>query len=215
MADNTTVDLGATEAPENKEKVFIKPGFRKLTIKEFVYEKEEDGKTPLILMKCTHKDTDGNEIEFTENLYISGKLNKKNQMSSIIRLQELSKGLTGDTMKIKPDIYTYTKKEQNGSSETYSIPNPAQLCEYLNKKCAGKTAIFKIGGEENEDGKVFSKLTYSGFLYYTDRKGDLCKYIAERDFTEAEFKFAVQKRKSEGAPAGTAAVADTKTLDEL
>lgn len=215
MADNATVDLGATEAPENKEKVFIKPGFRKLAVKEFVYEKEEDGKTPLIIMKCTHKDEDGNEVEFNENLYISGKLNKKGQMSSILRLQELSKGLTGDIMKIKPDIYSYTKKEQNGTSETYSIPNPAQLCDYLSKKCTGKTAIFKVGGEETEDGRIFSKLVYSGFLYYTDRTGALCKYIAERDFTESETKREVKKRNSEGAPTGTAAVADTKTLDEL
>ena len=86
----------------------------------------------------------------------------------------------------------------------------------MNKKCAGKTAIFKVGGEEDGDGKVYSKLSYSGFLYFTDRKGDLCKYTDDRDFTESEYKYNVQKRKTEaGAPAGNAGVVDTKTLDEL
>lgn len=208
-------DLGATEAPENKEKVFLTPGFRKLTVTEFVYEKEEDGKTPLIVMKAVHKDSNGNEIEFVENFYISGKLNKKGQMSSIIRLQELVKGITGDIMKITTDPYTYTKKEMNGTSETYTIPDPQQLLEFLNKKCTNKTAIFKIGGEENQDGRVYSKLVFSGFLYYTDSNQSLCKYIAERDFTEAETKREVKKRGSEGTPVGSSAVADTKTLDEL
>ena len=215
MANDQMVDLGATDAPENKEKVYLKPGYRKLKVVEFAYEKEEDGKTPLILMKCTTKDEDGNEIEFIENLYISGKLNKKNVMTSITRLQELCKGLTGDKMNVKCQPYTYTKKEQNGTSENYTIPNPVEICDFLNKKCAGKTAIFRIGGEENDEGKVFSKLTYSSFLYYTDRKGDLCRYKEERDFTEAEFKFNVKKRKTDSAPAGNAGVADTSTLDEL
>lgn len=211
----TEFDLGNTEAPENKEKVYIKPGFRKLTVKNFEYNKEEEGKTPLILMNCETTDKDGNIIEFTESLYISGKLNKNNVMSSIVRLQELFKGLTGNKMTIKPTAYSYTKKELNGTTTEFTIPNPAELCEYLNKKCAGKTDIFKVGGEETEEGKVFTKLTYSGFLYYTDRQGNLCKYKDERDFTESEYKYAVQKRKSEGAPMGSAAVADTKTLDEL
>ena len=103
----------------------------------------------------------------------------------------------------------------NGTSTEFTIPNPQELCDYLNKKCAGKTATFKIGGEENEDGKVFPKLTYSGFLYYTDRQGNLCKYKEERDFTESEFKYAVQKKKGEPAPASAGGIADTKTLDDL
>ena len=209
-------DLGQTEAPVNQEKVYIKAGYRKLTVNEFKYEKEEEGKTPLITMSCTTKDSDGNDLTFTENLYMSGKLNKQGVMSSVIRLQELYKGLTGDKITAKPSAYSYTKKEFGTNDLTdYVIPNPAQLCDLLNKKCTGKTAIFKIGGEQDEDGKVYTKLTYSGFLYYTDRSGNLCKYTTERDFTESEYKYAVQKRKSEGAPVGTAGVADTKTLDEL
>lgn len=207
-------DLGGTEAPENKEKVYLKPGFRKLQVVGFKYTKEEEGKTPLIIMECKGADEDGNVIEFSENFYLSGKLNKNSVMSSVIRLQELFKGLTGDKMNIKPSAYTYTKKEQNGSSETYTVPNPAEITEHLNKKCSGKTAIFKIGGEESEEGKVYTKLTYSGFLYYTDRKGDLCKYIAENDFSPSEYKYAVQKRKSD-APAHSGAIADTAALDDL
>ena len=208
-------DLGTTEAPVNKERVYIKPGFRKLTVKEFVYETEQAGKTPLISMDCVTTDSDGNELEFTEKLYMSGKLNKNNIMSSVVRLQELFKGLTGDKMTIKPSAYTYTKSESNGTSTEFTIPSPKELCDYLNKKCAGKTAIFKIGGEIAEDGVVYSKLSYSGFLYYTDRQGNLCKYKEERDFTESEYKYSVQKRKSEGAPVGSAGIADTKTLDDL
>ena len=211
----TEFDLGTTDAPDNREKVYIQPGFRKLTVKDFEYTKEEDGKTPLIIMNCTSTDKEGNEIQFSENLYISGKLNKNNVMSSVVRLQELFKGLTGDKMIIKPTAYTYNKKEMNGTSTEFTIPNPQELCDYLNKKCAGKTATFKIGGEENEDGKVFSKLTYSGFLYFTDRQGNLCKYKEERDFTESEFKYAVQKKKGEPAPALAGGIADTKTLDDL
>lgn len=208
-------NLGDLEAPDNREKVYITPGFRKLTVKGFEYTKEDEGKTPLIIMNCETTDKDGNTVEFAENLYISGKLNKNNVMSSVVRLQELFKGLTGDKMTIKPTAYTYTKKEINGTSTEFTIPSPAELCDYLNKKCSGKTAVFKIGGEKNEDGKVFSKLTYSGFLYFTDRQGNLCKYKDERDFTESEYKYAVQNKKSEGAPAGAAAIADTKTLDDL
>jgi hypothetical protein len=208
-------NLGELDAPENKEKVYIKPGFRKLTVKNFEYTKEDEGKTPLIIMNCTGTDVDGNELEFSENLYISGKLNKNNVMSSVVRLQELFKGLTGDKMTIKPTAYTYTKKEMNGTSTEFTIPNPSELCDYLNKKCSGKTAMFKVGGEETEDGRVYTKLTYSGFLYYTDRQGNLCRYKEERDFTDSEFKYAVQKRKTEGAPAGAGAIADTKTLDDL
>lgn len=208
-------NLENTEAPENKEKVYIKPGFRKLIIKNFEYNKEEEGRTPLIVMNCEAKDKDGNEIEFSENLYLSGKLNKSNVPSSVVRLQELFKGLTGDKMTIKTSSYTYTKKELNGTSTEFTIPNPTEICEHLNKKCAGKTAIFKVGGEETEDGKVYTKLSYSGFLYYTDRQGNLCRYKDERDFTDSEFKYAVQKRKSEGAPAGNAAVVDAKALDDL
>lgn len=214
MAENA-FDLGATEAPDNKEKVYLTPGYRKLTVSKFVYTKEEDGKTPLIIMNCLTKDEDGNDLEFDENLYLSGKLNKKGLMSSVIRLQELAKGLTGDKMSIKPDAYSYTKKEQNGSSETYTVPNPQQICDYLNKKCAGKTAIFRIGGEKLEDGRVFSSLTYSGFLYYTDKRGDLCRYVEARDFTEAEYKYNVKVRKAEAAPAHSGGVADTKALDDL
>lgn len=209
------VDLGATEAPDNKEKVFLTPGYRKLTVTKFTYEKEEDGKTPLIVMECTAKDPEGADVQFNENFYLSGKLNKKGVMSSIVRLQELAKGLTGDKMSIKPDAYTYTKKEQNGSSETYTVPNPQQICDYLNKKCANKTAIFRIGGEKLEDGRVFSSLTYSGFLYWTDKRGDLCRYKEERDFTDAEYKFNVKTRKADPAPAHSNGVVDTKALDEF
>lgn len=214
MSENA-FDLGATEAPDNKEKVYLKPGYRKLSVVKFVYEKEEDGKTPLIVMNCATKDEEGNDIEFNENFYLSGKLNKKGVMSSVVRLQELAKGLTGDKMSIKPDAYSYTKKEQNGSSESYVIPNPQQICDYLNKKCAGKSAIFRIGGEKADDGRVFSSLTYSGFLYWTDKKGDLCKYKEERDFTEAESKFNVKAKKADLAPSHSNGVVDTKALDEF
>lgn len=207
-------NIGETDAPENREKVYITPGFRKLTIEDFSYTKEDDGKTPLIEMNCVTKEGD-DEVKFTEKLYISGKLNKNSVMSSITRLQELFKGLTGDKITIKPSAYTYTKKEQSGESVEYTIPNPQELCDFLNKKCAGKSSIFKVGGEEAEDGTVYSKLTYSGFLYYTDRQGNICKYKEERDFTDSEKKFSVQKRKSEGAPVHSGGVADTKTLDDL
>ncbi len=216
MSTQIEFDLGDTQAPENKEKIYIKPGFRKLTVNEFKYDKEGEGKTPLITMECSTTDKEGNEITFTENLYMSGKLNKQNKMSSVIRLQELAKGLTGDIITIKPSAYTYSKKEYGTNEITeYTIPNPAELAEFLNKKCAGKTAIFKIGGEIDENGIVYSKLTYSGFLYYTDRDGNLIKYSEERDFTESEYKYSVQKRQSQGAPTTNNAVVDTKTLDEL
>lgn len=210
----TAFDLGATEAPDNKEKVYLKPGYRKLSIVKFVYEKEDDGKTPLIVMNCTTKDGD-ETVEFNENFYLSGKLNKKGIMSSVARLQELTKGLTGDKMNVKLDAYTYTKKEQNGSSESYVIPNPQQICDYLNKKCTGKTGVFRIGGDKGDDGRVYSSLTYSGFLYWTDKKGDLCRYIEERDFTESEYKYNVKNKKAEFAPTTASGIVDTKALDDF
>ncbi len=214
MSENL-IDLGGYEAPENKEKVYLKPGFHKFTVKEFSYTKEEEGKTPNIIMKL-EKEENGNKVEIVENLYLSGKLNAKGIMSSIVRLQELYKGLTGDPkMTIKPTAYSYTKKERNGMEETFTIPNPAEITDYLQKKCAGKTAIFKLGGEISDEGIVYTKLTYSGFLYYTDKNGDLCRYKEEREFTDSEYKYAVQKRKSEGAPTHNAAIADTAILDLL
>jgi len=176
MADS--FNMGDVEAPVNNERQFIEPGYRKLTIKEFSYTQEEDGKTPLILMKAEGKSSTGDTLEFTERLYVSGKLNKDNIMSSVVRLQELYKGLTGNPkMTINPSKYPYNKSNNDGSKTAFTIPNPKELCDYLNKTCAGKTAIFKIGGEETADGKVFSKLTYSGFLYYTDRSGNLCRRL--------------------------------------
>jgi len=209
-------DMGGVAAPDNKEKEYLKPGFHKLTIDKFTYEQEKAGKTPLIVMVAHKANPDGDPIEFSENFYMSGKINKANQMSSVVRLQELAKGLTGDIMSIKTDRYTYTKEDQsNGTSETYTIPNPAQLTEILNKKLAGKTAIFKIGGEEAEDGKVYTKLTYSAFCYYTDKKNQLCRYNEERDFTESEYKFAVKKREQAPAPTHSGGIANVAKMEEL
>ena len=218
MSENTDpgFNLGDYEAPINKEKVHLKPGFHKLTVESFTYDKEEEGKTPNIIMNLVKEDADGNVIELKENFYLSGKLNAKKVMSAVVRILELYKGLTGeDKMTIKPTAYTYTKTSRTGPSETYTIPNPAEICEYLKKKCTGKTAIFKVGGEVSEDETVYTKLTYSGFLYYTDKKGALCKYKEERDFTESEYKYSVQKRKGLDAPAHSGGVADMAKLDEL
>lgn len=217
MSDNTaeyTGDMG--EAPENKEREFLKPGFHKLTVTEFEYNQEEEGKTPLIVMKCLKANPDGDPIAFEEKLYISGKLNKQNVMSSVVRLQELYKGLTGNQkMDLKPTQYTYTKKETDNSQVAFTIPNPRELCTYLSKTCVGKTAIFKVGGEESEEGTIYSKLTYSGFLYYTNKKGDLIRYDEERDFTDTEYKFAVQKRKGAAAPTHNQGVANATKMQEL
>ena len=198
-ASENGFDLGAIDAPENKEKVHLKPGYHKMTVESFSYTKEEEGKTPNIIMKLTKQDEDGNTLELVENLYLSGKLNAKQQMSSVIRLQELYKGLTGEPkMTIQPSKYTYTKKEPSGSSTLFTIPDPSEICAYLSKKCAGKSSVFKVGGEVNDEGVVFAKLTYSQFLYYVDKRGDLCKYKEERDFNESEYKYSVQKRKPQG-----------------
>jgi len=214
MSENTKFDMGATDAPENKEREFITPGYRKLTVKEFVYTPEEKGKTPLILMKAEGKAASGETVEFVERLYISGKKNKEGKWSSIIRLQELYKGLTGNPkMTIQPELYNYTKDENDGSSKAYTIPNPKELCDYLNKHCKGKTAIFKVGGEEGKEGTIFSKLTYSSFLYYTDKQGNLCKYKEEGDFSDKEYAFCVKKY--EAAPEHAGGVAAPSQLDEL
>ena len=209
-------DMGDYIAPENKEKVHLKPGYHKLKVESFTYNKEEEGKTPNIVMKLTKTDADGNNVELTENLYISGKLNASQKMSSVIRLQELYKGLTGEAkMTLVPSKYTYIKKEQNGSSEHYTIPNPEEICHYLIKKLVGKTAIFKVGGEVDESGTVRTKLTYSQFLYYTDKRGDLCRYKEERDFNESEYKYSVQKKKGIEAPTHNGGMVNTAKLDEI
>jgi len=211
----TSFDLGAFEAPDNKERVFLTPGFRKMTIREFLYEKEDEGKTPLILMKMFKTNEDGSETDFTEKLYLSGKLNKQGTMSAIVRLFELNRGITGDKkMNLEAENYTYSKTESNGTSEEYTIPNPQAVCDFLNKKCAGKTAIWRVGGEENEDGKVFTKLDYSGFLYYVDKDKNLCTYKNERDFTKSEHSYSVRKKKTD-APAHSGSMADVSKLDDL
>ena len=216
MADNQEYDMGATDAPDNKEKEYVKPGYRKLTVNKFEYTPEEPGKTPLIKLFATGKNDAGEDIEFTERLYISGKLNKDKVMSAVVRLQELYKGLTGNPkMTLKPTLYNYTKDNTDGSKTSFAIPNPKELCDYLNTTCSGKTAIFKIGGEETAEGKIFAKFTYSGFLYYTDKQGSLCRYKEEGDFSDNEYKFAVQKRKGEGAPAHGGGIAAPSQLDEL
>lgn len=210
------VDLGSTDAPDNKEKVYVQPGYRKLKVAGFTYTKEEEGKTPLIIMKCTAEDKDGNEMELNENFYMSGKLNKSGVMSSVVRCQELFKGLTGDEkMTIKPAAYTYTKKEKDGSSQTFTIPDPQTICDYLNKKCTGKTAVFKVGGQIGSDGKVYSSLTYSSFLYYTNKQKELCRYKEERDFDDSEYKYAVTKRKEIEAPAHNGGIANESQMDAL
>lgn len=208
---NEAFDMGGTAAPDNKEREFLTPGYRKLLVNKFEYTPAEAGKTPLILMKATGVGASGDPVEFTERLYISGKLNKDKVMSSVVRLQELYKGLTGnDKITIQPSKFDYTK-----DGTKYAIPNPQELCDFLNTTCAGVSAIFKIGGEKNEDGKIFTKLTYSGFLYYTDKAGSLIRYTTEGDFTDSEYKFAVQNKKSENAPTHNGGVATTSQLEEL
>lgn len=207
-------DMG--EAPENREKEYLKPGFHKLKVVEFEYKQEEAGKTPLIVMKCEKANPDGDPIGFEEKLYISGKLNKQQVMSSVVRLQELYKGLTGNArMELKPKQYTYTKKESDNSETTFTIPNPEQLATYLNKSCAGKTAVFRIGGEVGSDGVVYSKLTYSGFLYYTDKSGNLVRYTEEREFTDREQAMFVKEKKEASAPAHSNGVANATKMQEL
>lgn len=211
----TSFDLGAFEAPDNKERVFLTPGYRKMTIKEFIYEKEEDGKTPLILMKMIKTNDDGTETDFTEKLYLSGKLNKQGVMSAVVRLFELNRGITGDKkLNLEAENYSYSKKNTDGTTEEYVIPNPVTVCDYFNKKCAGKTAVWRVGGEENEDGKVFTKLDYSGFLYYVDKEKNLCTYKNERDFTKTEYSYSVRKKKTD-APSHTGSMADISKLDDL
>lgn len=206
----TSFNMGETEAPSNKEREFLQPGYRKLTIKEFSYSPADPGKTPLILMKAEGKADSGDTVDFTERLYISGKLSKDKVMSSVVRLQELYKGLTGnEKITIQPSKFEYTK-----DNIKYVIPNPQELCDFLNTTCKGLSAIFKIGADKTEDGKLFSKLTYSSFLYYTDKQGSLIRYTTEGDFSDSEYKFAVQTKKSELAPSHGGA-ASSSQLDEL
>lgn len=210
MAENANYNMGDTDAPDNQEKVFLTPGYHKLTVTGFEYKKEEEGKTPLIVMTAQKAGKEGEDpTEFKENFYMSGKLNKDGKMSSVIRLQELALGLTGDKITIAPKQYNYSKKNTDGTVDHFTIPNPEELAAYLNNKCKGKVAIFKVGGEES-DGKVYTKLTYSGFLYYTDRQKNLCRYKEERDFDEYEYGRCVQKRKEANAPAGGGGLTHTK-----
>jgi hypothetical protein len=216
MINMAGFDLGAYEAPENKEKVFLTPGFRKLKVVKFAYTKEEEGKTPLIVMEATHIDKEGNTVETNQDFYLSGKLNKKGVMTGLLRVLELVRGLTGEKkINAQAENYTYIKKETNGTTESYTIPDPQIICDYLNKKCAGKAAIFRVGGEENDEGKVFTKLDYTGFLYSVDKAGNLCLYKEERDFTKSEYSYSVRKKKNEGAPAHGGGMADPGKLDEL
>jgi len=117
-------------------------------------------------------------------------------------------------MTIKPSLYKNIKDNTDGTKTAFEIPNPKELCDYLGKSCVGKTAIFKIGGEENAEGKVFSKLVFQGFLYFTDKKGNLCKYKEEGDFTDNEAKFSI-KKKTDNAPAHSGGIAAPSQLDEL
>ena len=210
----TSYNMGDTEAPSNEEKVYLKPGYHKLTVTGFEC-KSDDGKTPVIIITAETQAKEGEEAtKFTDNFWMSGKLNKEGKMSSVIRLQELAMGLTGNKITIQPKIVTYVKKEKDGTSETYSIPNPEELTTWFNKHCKGKVGIFKIGGEES-DGKVYSKLTYSSFLYYTDKQKNLCRYKEERDFTESEYKYSVQKKKEASAPAGGGGVSTLAKMEDM
>lgn len=206
-------NLGDIEAPSNTVREYLKPGYRKLLVKNFTYEKEEEGKTPLLVMHCVSANDEN--IEFNEKIYLSGKVNTKGVPSALVRLQELYKGLTGEP-KITGSIksYTYTKKERDGSSQELTIPDPEQICALLNKKCVGKTSVFRVGGEETEDGKVYTKLDYSGFLYYNDRDGNLVKYTKEADFNKSEYSYSVRKRKSD-APTHNEGIVNISELDAL
>lgn len=190
-------DMGAYEAPENKEKSYIKPGYRKLTVKEFIYEKEQEGRTPSITVKLEGKTAEGDTAEISEDFYISGKRNDKNIPTALLRVVELYKGLTGEsTLKRKFPNYSYVKREKDGAEQAFTVPNPEELCSFLNKECKGKSSVFKIGGEVNDEGVVYAKIPYTGFLYQTDRTGTLVKFKDEREFTEVEYRNAVRKRKS-------------------
>ena len=210
-----TYDMGATEAPDNKEKEFLKPGYRKLTVKKFEYSPAQGGKTPLILLKMEGIGESGDPVEFTERLYVSGKVTN-GTMAAITRLQELYKGLTGNPkMTIQPSKFNYSTKDKDGNPVTYTIPNPQEITEYLNTTCVGTSGIFKVGADEADNGKLFSKLVYSGFLYYTDKGGNLCRYTQERDFDDSEAKFNIKKKEAPTAPAGGGGLSHNSALDDL
>jgi len=163
-------------------------------------------------MKAVSTNADGEELSFMERFYLSGKLDKNGVMSSVVRLQELYKGLTGNPkMGLKPSAYNYTTTDEKGNSVTYTIPSPADLCEYLKTTCVGLSGIFKVGADVTEDNRMFVKLVYSGFLYYTDRSNNLVKYTKEGDFNDSDYKYAVQK-KAAGKPSPAAASNDSKSL---
>lgn len=197
------------EVPVNKEKEYLEPGFHKLTVKEFSYEKEEEGKTPLIQLHFTKNGEDS----LVEKLWLSGKPGKSGEPVIYTRLQELVYGLTGDKIEEKFDSYSYTKKEDDKPSINYKVTNPSQVVRFLNKKLSGKSSVFKVGGEE-KDGKIFTKLTFSGFLYYTDRTGNVVKYTEERKFTDSEAKYAITKAKTD-TPPNNAPVTNAADLDML
>ena len=62
---------------------------------------------------------------------------------------------------------------------------------------------------------AYSKLTYSSFLYYTDKQKNLCRYKEERDFTESEYKYSVQKKKEASAPAGGGGVSTLAKMEDM
>lgn len=208
-----TVAFGGVEAPVNQEREFLTPGFRRLTVKEFTYSSPEEGKTPLVELHFTREGEDS----LVEKLWFSGKPTKTGGAPVIYsRIQELVYGLTGDKLTEELNAIEYTKKELDGTSQNYKVADPEQVVKILNKKLKGKSAIFKVGGVQSKDdaSKVFANLTFSGFLYFTDKKGELHKYKEERDFTESEYKYAIQKPTVD-APPNNSSVTNSSMLDEF
>lgn len=192
-------ELVVSAPPVQKEQ--MKPGFRKLTIESIEAQDLVEGKSPVVHIVFTK---DGEKV-FTERFYFSGKPSKEGPPFIYKRVNELFLGLTGDKFSETVDTISY-----NYEGNTYSVANPAQVSKILNKKLAGKSAIYRVGGTQNGD-KTYLNLTPSGFLLTADFDGNVKRYEEERDFTQSESNWWVKKEK----PATSEALSPPPPLSDL
>lgn len=168
------INMGDVEVPSVN---YIEPGMYSVTVKEVKFEVKvgkKQGATPKPVMTIVFMNGEGKE--YSENFYLAGDTPDKSK-TMLGRIQYLHEAVFGEKV-----TETFTTYEQiKAYYET----------KLTSRKCPEIRLI--VGGEEQEDGKVYSRLGFTDFIF----KGEKAEFVEGPFPKDSEaYKKAVTKKKT-------------------
>lgn len=159
---------------------FLEPGQYRTTVSKVELEDATTKATGVTkkVLKVTFKTKD--EKEFTETFYLVGDTADKTR-KALGRLQYLHQALFGQTI-----------------SENFS--SYEDMADYFKAKLMkkGVEVLLLVGGDQQEDEKVYSRLGFTGFIFAGNPK-DFVEIVYEKG--TAEYNRVVSKKKTTAAGA--------------